>query len=197
MKIRESNRLMFVAYILVGVPVVFYFLQFKFNFFPAFSKHPSDWATFGDYVQGLSGTGLSIATLMATIYIAMTIREYEKKKFVNDLRVSEYSRIKQFLMLSPVIFQIKERSEKMKHWDTVRLELENFKTFNKTLFPLVMNKNYNDLMDHVDSIRKVIDSNIRYDKDDKNAPLFEGLDRFLETGYLVNDEFQHYIINQL
>jgi hypothetical protein len=105
--------------ILSAIPFIFYL--FKFGSF-TFSDSKGDWGTFGDYVGGLLNPFISILTLAVTVYIAVSINEYEKRR---DTASKNEEDVKSFLELYQFFTTSEFRDIRHTAWNTLRKAIEN------------------------------------------------------------------------
>ena len=102
-----------------AIPFVFYL--FKFGSF-TFSDSKADWGTFGDYLGGLLNPLISILTLAVTVYIAISINEYEKRR---DAASKNEEDVKSFLELYQFFTTSEFRDIRHTSWNTLRKAIEN------------------------------------------------------------------------
>lgn len=101
------------------IPIVVYILRFG-QF--ALSENTADWGTFGDYIGGILNPITSFLTLLVTIYIAISINDYEKRK---DEQAKKQDDIKAYLELYQYFTSAEFRQRRHTAWNVIRAALEN------------------------------------------------------------------------
>lgn len=119
MKLKHFKYLIGGTIILSAIPVIWYWC--KFGSFRT-SANKADWGTFGDYLGGLLNPFISLLTLAVTIYIAISINEYEKKR---DAASKNEEDVKSFLELYQFFTGKEFRVVRHTAWNTLRMAIQN------------------------------------------------------------------------
>jgi hypothetical protein len=116
---KHIRKIAWATGIICLIPFVFYII--KFGSF-TWSEVKGDWGTFGDYIGGLLNPFISILTLGVTVYIAISINEYEKRR---DLATKNEEDVKSFLELYQFFTSNEFREIRHTAWNTLRKAIEN------------------------------------------------------------------------
>ncbi|WP_306568758.1 hypothetical protein [Flavobacterium lindanitolerans] len=113
------------------------------------SDDPEEWGPFGDFFGGVLNTYISFLTLMTTIFIAYEISrlddrrnekvlEFEKKRFLNELREAEYRKISiELQRVASLISENKDEKHIKNELFQISLFLTYFTISNDHLFPFL------------------------------------------------------------
>jgi uncharacterized membrane protein len=161
LKNKLQNYLIALIIFLILIPILCYINYFWRN---SISTNPADWGPFGDFFGGVLNSFFSLLTLIVTIYIAVEISkiedkrnakvlDFEKKRFLNELRESEYRRIS--LELQKVSLAVTEHDGGKVVFDAL-MHLRHFSFCSNHLFPFLQEKETKELIEALSDVYKML-----------------------------------------
>lgn len=114
MKNINLKRIVWIALIISVIPIIFYLLKFGSL---RFSSIKSDWGSFGDYIGGLLNPFISFLTLLVTIYIAISLNQYEEEK---NKKLKAQEDVKTYLELYQYFTGPEFREKRVISWEVMR-----------------------------------------------------------------------------
>jgi len=143
---------------------LFYIIYFHSH---SISKSPADWGVFGDFLGGLINPYVAILTLIVTIYIAVEISklddkrnekaiDFERRRFLNELRESEYRRITTELQkISGALSS--DGDEGANDIYAILMHVKHFELYNGHIFPFLQETEMQELNDSLELLWKAKD----------------------------------------
>lgn len=196
MSIYQKIGILLIILLLIS-PVLTYI--FAFHSFKI-SNQPSEWGTFGDFIGGVINPLIALLTLLVTIYIAIEISkledkrsektiDFEKRRFLNELRESEYRRITYELQEVSNAVAEKKGSDQIFR---ALLHIGHFQIYNSHLFPFILDAELSTLIDLLSKLQlQISDSNT------KTELLKKTFKDYLNATKVFSQKNQTYIIQEM
>jgi hypothetical protein len=119
MEQKDIKRIIIWTLAISVVPVIIYLLKFGSW---TLSDNLSDWNSFSGYLSGFIGPFISFLALLVTVYIAYSLKEYEKRK---DKQLKEQDDVKSYLELYQYFTGLEFREKRQVGWNVARKGIEN------------------------------------------------------------------------
>ena len=167
MEKRIIKVILFALVVLVAPIIIIFLLKFWNK---PLSENISDWASFGDYIGGTINTIISLFTLFVTIIISYQISqledkrneknlEFEKRKFLRELRENEYNNISNELNKIWTILSEVDREKALIGIFELYHKYSDFIEYKKHLFPIIEQSKFIILKEYFDDIHKYFSDN--------------------------------------
>jgi uncharacterized membrane protein len=194
---KKNILLSITALIFISIPAIFYIYYFGLN---TISKNPSDWGPFGDYFGGILNPIISILTLIVTIYIAIEISKiedkrnektlnFEKRRFLNELRENEYRRISLELQKLSLLKLDNQPGEETYN---ILMQMRFFQEYNLHIFPFLREKLCQEVILEIDSLYVYLRGNSFND-----SVASKMIISCIDKGLKFTERLQQYIISEM